>query len=88
MPEIRSIDFDYWCNSKKDIILVLMERGKVESVSELARIIDKGFSVTYRHVLDLQMRGMVAFRKTDDTNKREIRLRKEDLTLEEAFCTL
>ena len=78
IDDIKEIDFDYWCNAKRDIIVALWERGKVESISELSRLINKGFSVTHRHLSDLHMRGLVMFESNEAGNKRSIQLRRPE----------
>lgn len=54
---VRNIDFDFWCNAKRDIVLVIDKAKSVSSVAELSRLIKKSYSVTYRHVVDLEEAG-------------------------------
>jgi predicted transcriptional regulator len=50
---VKDIDFDYWCNSKIDIIINLLELKEINSISEMSRLINRSFSVTHKHITDL-----------------------------------
>jgi hypothetical protein len=53
--KFREIDLDFWNNTKKLIILALLERSQVGSVTEMGRIIGRSFSCTYRGVINIDM---------------------------------
>jgi len=76
---IESIDFDSWCNAKRDIIIALLERSEIESVAEVSRIIGKGYAVTYQHLTDLHISGIVLFGTKQGSNRRVLKLKKKDI---------
>lgn len=56
---IENIDFDFWCNAKRDIVLIVSRAKIISSVSEISRLIKRSYSVTYRHVADLEDVGVL-----------------------------
>lgn len=82
---LKNIDLDYWSNAKRDIVLILKKIGDVESVSELARVINRSFSVTHRHVTDLQAAKIVIYRKIESGHKMMISLYNPHDKIEDIF---
>lgn len=85
LQEIKSIDFDFWCNAKKEIIIALYESGSIESISEMARIIDRTFSVTYRHLSSLKEKGYINIQKSNKNNVMIINLYDSKLLPKDIF---
>jgi DNA-binding transcriptional ArsR family regulator len=52
----KRIDFDFWCNSRRDIVLLLSGRGSF-SISEVARMIGLSYGTTHAHIMKLHERG-------------------------------
>jgi hypothetical protein len=59
---LRRIDFDFWNESKKKIVLCLLN-GKIDSISDLSRRVGLSYSVTYTHVADLAVAGVIILSK-------------------------
>jgi predicted transcriptional regulator len=79
--KFREIDLDFWNNTKKLIILALLERSQVGSVTEMGRIIGRSFSCTYRNLADLEDRGVINIDTTSRAYKCHISLAENHKTL-------
>ena len=80
--DVKRINFDYWSNAKRDIVLVLWDLKPVgaDSISDLARRVKKSFSVTYKHVQELQELGVLLI-----DSKKKVRLLATKLSIDEIF---
>ena len=63
---LEKIDLDYWCNSKRDIVFLIFDKGPIQSISELSRRIKKSYSVTYKHLISLQENAIIKMERGEE----------------------
>jgi len=62
IKDIKKIDFDFWSNAKKNIVLAL-EKKNSESKTQAIKDSKRCYSCGYRHLKALKKRGIVSFEK-------------------------
>ena len=81
--DFNRIDFDFWSNTKRDIVMELFTHGPTFSISDIHRSIGKSYSVTYKHILELKVKGIVALHNKQGSTM--VSLKKGCFSLSEIF---
>lgn len=77
------IDFDFWSNTKRDIVMELLTHRPTFSISDIHRAIGKSYSVTYKHILELKEKGILSLHSKNGSTM--VSLKKGDIALSEIF---
>jgi len=62
IKDIRKIDFDFWSNAKKNIVLALGKKN-IESKTKTIKASKRCYSCGYRHLEALKKRGIITEKK-------------------------
>lgn len=60
---IRELDMDFWCNAKRDIIILLFDNGCIPNISEIQRSLCLSYASVHKHINDLKDEGIICHSK-------------------------